>query len=830
MKSSFLRNLLMAVACILTGVTAQAQLTGTYEEPLAKDFGITSVKFTLTEVATALNTDAATLAAALDAWTANGSGENMFFLKVGDELSVNYTQGSKGGFWVNAEGAPQAWSDDNSGLRWYNTISWDADGDLFAINIGQYPDQCSVDDVFTPQFILKYGDNEVTFDLTIKFKPRPVFEIPEPTLQWKDLNVVQEITVDVNQKPRYDYNADYVVVDLKEAIEKLGITDLSLVRSELDNLLYITNYYTGEDIEMAGLKDNLLTKETSANGLGFWVCALQEQEGDAFECARYIYQGSYFFMEMFDFDAQTGQLSCNLGQMPGKLVGGRQYYAFLYIIFGEKAICIRYNLNVIAVELGTLDNLEMAGEESIDLTMEPMNDYATKNFNVDINAIASALGCEVADIEFRALKDDVTFTTSNADNGGYWFGQYGYVIDHGDNTKAFVMPVVSGNLSKLGIGQHPGHMTVGDEVTVSVYFVGNGKYFKYTVNLTIVPSTLFEGDFVSVAQRTIDVQQVPVVYIWTPGIDIPAEWVEEQIGTSDWVVYGLAPLNEDGSEKEGNERYTKSYSCTPYPGFWLSADGHNNGWNSNARIGITAAAPDLSEGGFAMIQYEGDVCKIGDVFRTQIFLVNETNGKMVTFNFIYSIVESVQEIETVGKENLVIPVTMEGERSAIIDLAKAAAALGTTVDDLSDGHYLYGMTEAGIYGSGNDFLSGLTFDQKGYCVTDEGFMFFDIEPNDDGTTGTLTMYSNEAVSNYFNVSGQFCLLVGDKRYVYYVKFVSDAISTGIETVDGSRLAVDNTVYDLQGRRVKNVNHEPLNNHSTLKQGIYLRNGRKYLVK
>ena len=820
MKTTYLRNLIMAVVCLLTGVTAHAQLTGTYEEYVAKGWDAKNVDFSLTEVATVLGTDVATLTAALDSWTAEGStDENMFFLKVGDELSDNYTQGSKGGFWVNAEGAPQAWSGDNSALRWYNTISWDAEGNVFSINIGQFPEQCSTEESFAPQFVLQFGGKQVTFDITIKFVERPVFEVPEPaTLLWKELNVVQNITVDVNQKQRTDYTADVVEVDIREAVEKLGITNQSLVQNELDKLIYITRYYISDDVALGSMKADSLTNETSANGLGFWVSALDNgQEGDAIECARFVYGNSNFYMESFAFDAETGLLTCNLGQMPGVLEGGKQYFALLYLIFGDKAVCIRYNLNVIKVELATLDAYEKAGEETIDLTMEPMDSYTTKNFSVDIDAVAAALGCEVADIEFCALRDDVEFGNTTADNGGYWFDREGYVINWGDRSMVYVMPIVTGNFTKLGLGQYPGHLQEGDEISVSVYFVANGKYFKYTINLKVDSSEVFQGEFASVAQRTIEVQQVPVVYEWTPGIAIPEKWVEEQIGTSDWVVYGLAPLNEDGSEKEGNERYTKSYTCTPYPGFWLSGDGRNNGWNSNARVGITTAAPDLPEGGFALMQYEGDVCGIGDVYHTKIFLVNETNGKMVTFNFTYSIVESVQEIETVGTEDLVIPVTVDGKQSAVIDLAKAAAAMGTTVDELSNGNYLHGMTEAGIYSSGTDFYSGLTFDASGNCVMDEGYMFFEVELNDEGTIGTLTMYCNSPVAEDFNVPGQFCLLVGNKRYVYDVRFVSEAYYTGIKTVNSS---ADNTMYDLQGRQI----------NGKMKRGIYITNGRKILVK
>ena len=150
MKITQLRNLLTAVICLFTGLSAQAQFTGTYEQRAADSFEATAVSFNLDEVATQLGTDAATLTSAYEAWTAGT--DDMFFLTLPDgTLSANYTQGGKGGFWVNVNGEPQSWGEDNSGLRWYNTLGMD--GGFLLISIGQFPGQCQAGDVFNPKFI-----------------------------------------------------------------------------------------------------------------------------------------------------------------------------------------------------------------------------------------------------------------------------------------------------------------------------------------------------------------------------------------------------------------------------------------------------------------------------------------------------------------------------------------------------------------------------------------------------------------------------------------------------------------------------------------------------
>ena len=121
MMTTHFRNLLAAVVCLFAGVSAQAQFTATYEARVASGYDTTPMEFKLTEVATTLGTDTTTLVAALNSWTAEGSEDaNMFFLADPTDptvLSDNYTQGGKGGFWVNAEGMPQAWSSDNSAIE-----------------------------------------------------------------------------------------------------------------------------------------------------------------------------------------------------------------------------------------------------------------------------------------------------------------------------------------------------------------------------------------------------------------------------------------------------------------------------------------------------------------------------------------------------------------------------------------------------------------------------------------------------------------------------------------------------------------------------------------
>ena len=824
MMTTYFKKIMALVVCLFAGLTTQAQLTATYEPYAATDWGNEKpVEFKLTEVAQALQTDTATLVAALNSWTAEGSTDaNMVFLTTSEGLSDNYTQGGKGGFWVNVDGIPQAWSGDNSALRWFNMIGWEAAADqdgTFSFIIGQFPGQCAAGDSFKPKFVLKLGEKEATIEITINILAKPAVDIPEPELAWGKLTLVDEIVKDVEQKPRSGYDADKVEVDLTAAIAKLGVAP-ELVQDELRKLLFAKMAYITEDAAIGAQMSDSLTNESSAGGIGFWLRNVSDAEGNpTFECGRFPYDGDdCFFAEAFEYNAETGILSCNLGQMPNKLKGGNTYFADLYIVYGDKAVKIRYNLVLEEVKLGTLEDYEKAGESTMKVEMEPKTtgDYSTKDFSIDIETITTALGCAVGEIDdFYMLDSDVDFAGKNQESVGYWVAIDGSVIGWGDNAMFYVTPKAD-DLSRFGIGQYPDHMSVGDSARANLYFLANGKYYQLGIDLVIVEPKSVDVVFQNVAQRSVEVQQVPVEYIWTEGVEIPQAWVEEQIGTSDWTLYALDVLNEDGSEKEGNARYTKSYTCTPYPGFWMDAEGRNVGWNQTpTRVGITVSSP---EGKFSLMQHPG--VALGDVFHFPIFLVNEENGKMVTFNFTYSVVESVAEVEEVGTEDIVLPVSEEGAVMTI-DLAKAAEALGTTVDALMEGKFLHGVTADGTYSAGVSAYDGLSFTDKGVVTSVEAdvFMYFGVEANEDGKTGTLTTYAVSAVPDDFSPMGLMCFLVNDKRYVYNVKFQSEkAITDGINP-STRQLVNSSTIYDLQGRKIQKAS-----------RGLYIQNGRKYIVK
>ena len=819
MITTHLRNLLTAVVCLFAGVTAQAQFSGTLDLPVSDSkFDSMPVEFSLSGVASALGTDAATLAGALEAWEAGTN--DMFFLADPEDATVlysDYTQGSKGGFWVLNTGVPAGWG--TEGLTWYNTISWDAEADVFAINIGQYPEVSEVGDVYKPHFVMKYNDKEVGFDVTINFveNTEPVYEIPEPaTLKEAELNIVGSAEVTVEQYPRTGYDSDAVTIELADLAEKLGV-EPGLIAASMDKILYATAYNTGDVEDGGGLKKDSLTNEFTAGAPGFWLHAVQNDLGEETgECSAAPYGGEdKFFVEAFAFDAETATLSCNLGQYPGNLKGNEKWYTNFYLLYADKAYRVRYNLNTLEREQGSgTDGMNKVGETTVNvnLVVDESGGYGSTPIYPDIDAIAAALGCEADNISMQALDGTNNWATPTAGNQGFWFDAGGMVVAWGASSYFFIENPTSMDYSTLNVGQYPNRLNVDDEFETTLYFVNGENYYAYNVKLKMVPQE-YNPDtqpFVSVETRSFTVQTIPssTLYACDQEWNISNDVVESILGTATPTLYALS--TDERKEKTG-ETYSNVYSCDPNPGFWMNSEGRASVWgDSDAKVGISY----LSDGTFRFFQYPNRNA-VGDTFKTQLFLVNTTTNNMITFNITLQFVESLVEKEEVGSKALTCVVT-PNEEAQDIDLAPVAEALGTTVDDLlnDDNTYLKGFAD-GQYSKGWKASLGVNFNYNGE-YDEYGDMYVYFEKNADGVQ--LISGCSDEVAEDFSANGQFCFDVNDKVYVFYVNFVSPDVAAGITNV-ATEKKNSNAIFDLSGRQVK-----------TPVRGLYIQNGKKFVVK
>lgn len=486
------KRYLMAFAIsFFTCLEALAQFAGVVEQFPTSDYSQKAVKFNLTEVATQVGTDAATLAEAYNTWLEEEEpAENLFFLVAADGTLIDEYTASGNGFYITSEGAWGQWARDNAALAgtWFANATADAESDVFAILVGQYPDTLKAGDKVSAKFALVYGGKQATFEVSLSVIARP--EIPAPTtLVEKDLNIVGEKEIVVEQFPRSGYDSDAVQLEIGDAVAKLGFESAELLADVLGDVLYCTQYNEGDIEEGGGLKMAELTNQSSAGAPGFWLHAVQNEAGEETgECARAGYGGEdKFFVETFAFNAETGVLTCKLGQMPSLLKANEQWWVNVYLLRGDKAYRIKYTLKINEREQGSgVEGMNKVGEDIItaEILPDPTN-YTHVDIHPDVDAIAAALGCEVGDFDMQALDDTNNWAIPTSNNGGFWFSQAGTVIGYGTNSYFFIDPVTANDYSHLQIGQNPGHLVSGEEYRTKLYFVNGNNYYELTVILSV---------------------------------------------------------------------------------------------------------------------------------------------------------------------------------------------------------------------------------------------------------------------------------------------------------------------------------------------------------
>lgn len=834
MKSTHLRNLLFAVFCLFGFVSAQAaNYSLTVEQHEGKYFKTVPARFNLAVVATALGTDAATLGSAFNSWQ-NATEETPW--EGGNLLSLNdpvngeveeYTCDGNG-FYMNREGGLDHWgsTEGNAGV-WYVYGEADAENDLLQFNIGMsnvVPEGVATlvsGDQVTCNLNLKYGDKQVTFALTLKVIAPVVLPTPT-TIVESELNVVGSQTKAVSQYPRATYDSDLVVVELPQLVTSLE-ADVDLLADELGTLLYCTQYNNAETVaDGQGLKMAELTNKSTANEPGFWLAEVMDEGGEYTSecCATGWSDGTEkkFFIEQFAFDPETNELSCRIGQYPDAMKVGEQYFVNVYIIYGSKAYRVRYDLTLKEREPGSGMNAYVKMGETEEVVEQTLNSsYMTTPLSPDLDGIAETLGCEVSDLKVRALDSSQNFAASNTNLDGWWFDAEGVVTAWSQSTSAFWVDFQLSDLANtFEVGQHERNvLKAGDQASANLYFMysedpGSG-YYLYKVTLKVIGDVTPENAFESLATHTLKKQVVPsaTLYPVDGNIAIDLDEVESLIGTRTPTLYGWAK-DEDITEGVNGE-YSKAWSCSPYPGFWLNAEGRVSIWGDNtAKIGISY----LANGEFQLFQYPGRNA-VGDVFTTTLFLVNEESGDMITYNFNIRFVEEIgpdDDAEIVGEvSNILIP--MDTELSIPFNLNMAAEALGVSIDELMDIPCLRGGNN-GDFGSLCTPTEGISYNSETFEYDPAGDIYIVFDQN--GDEAELTIMAFE-VADDFSKNIEFCIDYDGKRFIYHAKLVSlTAYATGIEAIQNSQFTIQNqAIYDLSGRQIVKT-----------QKGVYIKDGKK----
>lgn len=809
MKMTTLRIKQVLAACLcFFSMGANAQFTASVEQDANTDYSLVAAKFKLTDVATQLGTDTTTLSGALSSWINDTSQDPIFFLQDPNDptvLSSNYTQGGQGGFWINRDGSVGTWG---QGAVYYNTISFDTNADEFDINLGQFPDSLKDGAVFTPTFVLQYGGAQATFTVTYTVNKLP--DAPDAETFVPNLNIVGNAEVSIEQYPRSGYDADAVYVNISDAAEKLG-TNKKMLRQVLSKIVYQQKV----DATYRLLSDSLVLISTNDG----WSKRALAENGDTLQaCGNALYSSDdAFFIQSFAYDENSDTLSCNLGQYPNSLHVGDQVYTDAYIVFGSNAYKVRYNLSIVESPYHGLDDMTQVGDTVISVSQPLYTSYEYTSIKPNVDGIAAALGTTASNMSLQGIDSNNSLSSnSTANNGGYWMTSTGIITSWGGTAAFFIEPSTSGDYSDLHVGQYPNAIPEGDSAYCVLYFVSGEKYYSMHVTLNIEAGTPVDPNaFESVATRSIVVQQlVDNNYTFSDAVSIPQSEIQDLLGITEPTLYGL---NEDSLVAKGKDKYTKSYTCTPYPGFWLTKEGTVHSWDgSNSPWGMCLAYNN-DQAQFTCIQMQNIGTTAGTTYQGQFFLINEETSKMITINLTYQIVETLEQVEQVGSENVTVQVNMD-DTSAPVDVAKASTALGMpNAATLLGGYYLRGKQANGLWTDGADPVNmGILFGTDGYAA-EGGTIGLTFES--DGTA--INVYSNAEIDPNFKMEGSVCFQVDNKRYVYNITFLGDdAYNEYITGINGVKVdAANGKIFDLSGRQV----NKPV-------KGVYIQNGKKYIVK
>ncbi|MBR3513400.1 MAG: DUF4859 domain-containing protein [Bacteroidaceae bacterium] len=851
MAKTYFRSL-MASLFLLVGMSASAAdfIGKTVQQP-ASNYDTQPVVFSLKEVAAKANLTADELVAKLDAWAATfitSQGDDNFttpnpMMFVEDQsttpatLYSKYTQGSAGGFWLNRNGLPVAWGDD---AMFYNTLRWStAENDSLVFEIGQYPGHLLTGGDFTTHYVLSIdgGLYEISFDINLVVESDFVPLDPH----YSKLTIVGELEQTFEQYPVDGYEP--FEFDITDLIEKLGCT-ADYLQSNLQASLYVAQLDNSEESLMPTARGDSLTNQSSAKAIGWWWNTCTDEEGNpSNECVRGSWGPSKYYSEQYALNiTEEGRVTITgiIGQSGTSLSPGDSFYNYVYVIFSDKAIALKFNLNIIedeenpVVPSKPIDLTKMEKVGSQELTFEEYKS-ATDQQTVNLAAVAELMGESwTADTLILAALYDETGDSltikSTANNRGYHMNTKGVVVswsgDGSTGNALWIEPALADGEVTLTSGNTSSNVNEEETYTFPMFYISpdTTKYYQLDISVTIkVHQDINPDEFTEVGVWNIEVECLtadtsldPDGYAIReePELDLAA--LEELIETRDPAFYGWSIPDEEGNSHPED---TYSMHCDPAPGWWFNADGYVSGWGSNSMVGVCL----LPNGHLDLYRMPG-VPKNGDVWNGNLMLLNEATNKYITVNLTVSFFDTLIQVETVGEEEINLLAGDEDQNQ--IDIAPMLEALNITADALVNGPISMGYLPNGKWSNVSMCDAGLIFkDGK----VNEGADFNSEPEKCDFLVGFYSPDVNSTIStfyadrsNAFDFSGTYkcdlAVTANDKAYIYHITIYDDEAWVGVNSLKADTKHTG-TIFNLAGQRV-----------SKATKGVYIMNGKKVAVK
>lgn len=702
---------IMALAIAFFGLVANAQYKVEINSAPHDNWVSGGQNFDPTELATALGTDTAALHQAIVA-------DSIVYRLDGEEKSNTYT-GNHNEWWMALDGTPQGYGDE--GTSWFVGLSYDEAAldstlanDVISVYVGQMPGVFSK--IYEPSalkctILLIVGDKKVSFDVTQNVEAGVPSSLTEPVKELSKLNIVKDYTLELNFVPGKSYEGKTYTTTLDGIYEALGVEQADLDANVNDHILaQIVNTDSVGDTEVYSLSDNLEIPEVAAGGAWFGRYVNYDEANDVetpltISCPKGWATGYNTFYTQ-SMTLANGEFSIVSGQFPDIMKEGDTDYTYLYITVGDKAARVKVQAVVKKPEAVDPSDIVKVGETTVEVSAGIDNNYATKGFSIDMEAIVAALGCTTADLEdVYALDQDSVISDNHTEgSGGFYYNAEGRIENWGSNAAAFIARTTTSlQDGKFTIGQMAGHFTeITEPTTVTLPLIFQYGVNIYVVNVayTVTPAATPDEPIVYelVARDAIYKQMVPSdtdwAYATTTELDL--EYIEGLIGTQDFKLFtDKATTGAEGEET--TLEWSSQYTCTPAPGFWYGTTTYENkegqvvvenaGWGSNS-FGITYA-----DGVITWYQYPGQR-SVGDSYLASLYLVNEENGKYLQYLLNVSFVEQEtpesEDLGTKGDTIVVKPAELvEGVYTYTFDSQEIADTLGVKIENMTDSISVY---------------------------------------------------------------------------------------------------------------------------------------------
>lgn len=787
---------LLVLTMMMVSTIAKAQYTVNVTSDPEDNYFSGYQAFDPTEIATALGTDTAALHQLIS------TGGAVYIKTASGGKSNEYT-GNVNEFWMNAEGLAQGYSQDGS--CWYAGISYDAGGEVdeetgevskpeVAVAMGQMPKffkKVYTDTDLKTTFYLVNGEKEISFDITLHVNAAVKATLPDPVTTLSALTIVANYEFPIDFVTGKSYEGKTFSTTLEGIYDALGVTADALDENIADYIY--TPVMKADSIDGEAVyswTDNLAIPEEAAGGAWFGryinFNEATEEEIIVGNAPKDWNTGANTFYTQ-SFTLEEGKFSLTTGQFPDVMKAGDTDYANLYIIMGDKAACVKVYANVTDPEIIDPNQMTQVGETTISVTANVDDNYATKGFTIDMEAVVGALGCTTDDLEdvYSWAAEGELSDNHTEGSGGFYFNEEGFISSWG-STSAFFIARTDNSLAdgKFTIGQMAGHFTdLEGEKTVKaqLIFKNGANYYAVNVEYTVKGKEQKPEEFTYnlIGTESLSIQIVPSAdtYAWETKTAVDVEYISSKIGTDDFVLY------TDKANADGKLEWSNKYTCTPAPGFWYGTTTYENeehqvvvdnaGWGTNS-FGITYA-----DGEITWYQFPGQRAA-GDSFMANLYVVNEQTGDYLQYAlYVKYVDEVVPEAEIKATEEVSFLITEDlkdedGYYVVSIDMTAAYDTLGIS-DELIEACSVIAPKSQTIYETTSTEES-LFYTVDGYVVSeeDESAIFSaSVVVNEEGKPVIMI----DDFSEFFNQDSASAILrIGleydGQRYLHIIKLAN----------------------------------------------------------